>query len=73
MGTFKASFKDGNPFNASFGNVQKVSTSNYEELYNLPYMNGEKIIGHKVSHDYHLQDEMEVLSQTDIEKILYVG
>ena len=73
MGTFKASFRDGNAFNASFGNVQKVSTTDYEELYNKPSINGVTIIGAKFSPDYHLQDQMAILSQTEIEKILYLG
>ena len=71
--TFGAKFHEDGDMHAQFGDVQKVSTSDYESLYNLPSINGVTIKGAKTSPDYHLQDEMQVLSQTDIEKILYLG
>ena len=66
------SFEDDAPFNAGFGAVEKVSTSDYEKLYNQPYMNDRKIIGRKTSADYGLQDKMDVASQAEVEAILYL-
>jgi len=42
---------------------------NYEHLVNLPSINGTIVIGNKVSHDYHLADEGEGLSLTDVTNI----
>lgn len=73
MGSFKASFRSGDTFNASFGNVQMVHTDNYEDLYNQPQINDVTLIGNKTGEQLNLQDKMDVLSQTEIEKILYLG
>ena len=67
------SFTDDGPFDASFGAVEKVSTSNYEELFNKPILNGNTIIGDKVSADYHLQDRMDEITPQDIDKLFYGG
>lgn len=66
-------FSDDTPFNASFGPVEKISTSNYEELFNKPILNGNTIIGDKVSADYHLQDRMDEITPQDIDKLFYGG
>lgn len=66
------SFEDDASFNAGFGAVEKVSTSNYEELFNKPILNDRTIIGNKISSDYGLQDKMDVASQAEIEAILYI-
>lgn len=60
------------PLSASFGEVKRVSTSNYEELFNKPILNDKTIIGNKISSDYGLQDKMDVASQAEIEAILYI-
>lgn len=60
------------PLSASFGEVEKVNTSNYEELFNKPILNDKTIIGNKISSDYGLQDKMDVASQAEIEAILYI-
>ena len=69
---FKAKFKTMNKLDADLGQITKVSTSDYEELYNKPILNGETIIGDKTGEDYHLQDKLEFASVHDIEKILYL-
>ena len=68
----KVSFKDDGPFNASFDKVSKISTSNYEDLFNKPILNGNTIIGEKVSTDYGLQDHMNEATVAEIEAILYI-
>ena len=73
MARFNASFNDAKNFKATFGSVQKVSTSDYDDLYNKPQINGVTLQGNKNSAELKLQDQMETLSQTDIEKILYLG
>ena len=42
----------------------------YRKLDYLPTINGEKVIDDKNSKDYHLQDEMEEISNLELEKIL---
>ena len=45
-------------------------TSNYEYLTNKPQINNITLIGNKTSRDLKLQDEMEALSNMDIENLL---
>lgn len=71
--SFDTDIKLGNTFGADFGQVTKVSTSNYEELFNKPILNGRTIIGDKVSNDYDLQDRMDEITPQDIDKIFYGG
>lgn len=59
--TFGATLKEGESMNvtfsessqmdAKFGEVQKVSTSNYEDLYNKPSINGVQLIRDKSFED----------------------
>lgn len=60
-GKFKATFKEQNALNAgfkdennmaaSFGEVQKVSTSNYNDLYNKPQINEVELKGNRSFED----------------------
>lgn len=43
----KVSFSEKDSFRAKFGEVQKVQTNNYEELYNKPKIEGNVLIGDK--------------------------
>lgn len=45
-------------------------TNNYEYLTNQPKINDVTLIGNKTSSDLKLQDEMEALSNMDIENLL---
>lgn len=45
-------------------------TNNYEYLINQPKINDVTLIGNKTSSDLKLQDEMEALSNMDIENLL---
>lgn len=45
-------------------------TSNYEYLTNKPQINNITLTGNKTSSELKLQDEMEALSNTDIENLL---
>lgn len=47
-------------------------TSDYEMLAHKPKINGETIIGEKISSDYKLQDKMDVATIAEIEAILYL-
>lgn len=42
-------------------------------IKNKPTINHIELMGDKSGNDLNLQDKMEILSQTDIEKILYLG
>lgn len=64
---FEANFQETDDLCATFGETTKVSTSNYDDLFNKPILNGVTIQGEKESEDYKL-----TLSVQDIEKILYL-
>jgi len=44
-------FREEELFNVMFGSVQTLTASNYEELINLPSINGVELIGNKTSED----------------------
>lgn len=44
------------------------NTSDYEELDNLPRINGVKLLGNKTSEDLRLQPEGDYLTNEDIER-----
>lgn len=44
-------------------------SANYEDLNNLPSINGEKLIGNKTSSQLKLQDEMQSLTNVEIANI----
>lgn len=48
-------------------------TNNYNSLSNKPQINGVTLVGNKTSKDIKVQDEMDVLSVQEIEKILYLN
>ena len=45
-------------------------TSNYEYLTNKPQINSVELVGNKTSNELKLQDQMEALSNIDIENLL---
>ena len=47
-------------------------TSDYEMLAHKPKINGETVIGEKISLDYGLQDKMDVATIAEIQAILYL-
>ena len=69
MGEFRAVFREQAPMNASFGEVMKVSTSDYEELYNKPSIEGRTLLGDQTMR----QLGVDTLSVQEIEKLLYLG
>ena len=50
----------------------EIVTSNYEELNNKPSINNVELLGDKTSKDLGLQEEMESLSNLEIEEILKI-
>lgn len=54
----------------TFEEDAKVGTNNYEKLLNKPKINNVELIGNKKSKDLKIQDEMEVLSNLEIEKMI---
>lgn len=69
MATFKATFKNSANLKATFGEVQRVSTSNYEELTNKPKINGVELVGNKTSSDIHVQDRMNEITDSQIDEL----
>lgn len=43
----------------------------YNKLINHPTLNGIEIIGDKTSQDYNLQEELDLVSEQDIDNIIY--
>ena len=54
----------------TFEEDAKVGTNNYEKLLNKPKINNIELIGNKKSKDLKIQDEMEVLSNIEIEEMI---
>lgn len=57
------------------GNIQLAvgGAKTYGELPDKPKLNGEEIVGEKVSADYGLQDKMEAMTPQDIDKVIFGG
>ncbi len=72
MASFNMSFRDKRGFNLGFGEVQRVSSDDYNACYNKPRINGVELVGDKSSHDIKVQDEMNVATVAEIEAILYL-
>lgn len=77
--TFKASFKEGenlnanfsegSQLNAEFGTVQKVSTSDYNDLYNKPKIEGVTLQGNKTFPELGLG----TMTDQEIDNVIYGG
>lgn len=52
------------------GDATNVTVNNYEELPNKPRINDIELIGNKTAKELELQEEMETLSNLEIEEIL---
>lgn len=48
-----------------------ATTTDYNELINLPYINEVKVIGHKTGPDYGLQNLMDEITPQQIDIIIY--
>lgn len=49
---------------------EKVVTSNYDELNNLPQINDVELVGNKTAKDLMLQETMTALTNLELEEIL---
>lgn len=57
--------------NMNGGMASTRYAKDYEKLINKPSINGVEVIGDKVSKDYKLQDELEIVSEQEIDKMLF--
>lgn len=57
--------------NGGLSTAPGQGTRNYNSLINKPTINAVTVEGDKVSKDYHLQDELGVVSENDIDVIIY--
>lgn len=74
MATFTVSFGETNSkMGARFGETYKVSTTDYEDLYNKPRINGVELRGNKLGAELNLQDIMQPLTEADIDEIMFGG
>lgn len=73
MVTFNATFNKNSDdtFKADFGEVQKVATSDYKDLSNKPTINAVTVEGNKMAADYGLQDEIEDITASEIDEMIY--
>lgn len=67
--TFHASFKSDGAFKANFGSVERISTSDYEELFNKPSIEGNVLIGDKTYAELGLNE----ITPQEIDEILFGG
>lgn len=67
----KAEFTDSNSMTAEFGETTKVSTSNYEDLFNKPSINGVVLTGNRTSAQIKVQDMMEEITEQDIDNMIF--
>ena len=49
---------------------QVTGTTDYNKLINKPQINEVTLVGNKTSEDLHLQDEMDYLTNLEIEELL---
>lgn len=54
-----------------FGDVQRVSTDDYDKLYNKPKINSVELVGDKSSFELKLQGFMNEVTPQDIDDIIY--
>ena len=69
----KVCLKQETPLRVNFGQVQQIHSDNYEDLYNKPQINDITLIGNKTSTQLKLQHEMQELSDSDIDDVIYGG
>lgn len=65
----KATFSDGANLEADFGEIQKVSTTNYNDLYNKPQIEGVTLQGNKTFPDLGLG----TLTAQEIDTVIFGG
>lgn len=51
--------------------VNLVCPTKYAELKELPQINGVELIGNKLSKEIHVQDEMDRITEQNIDEIIY--
>lgn len=64
-----ATFSDDESMGADFGEVQKVSTSDYNDLYNKPQIEGVTLQGNKTFPELGLG----TITEQDVDNIIYGG
>ena len=69
MATFKVKFTEPGTMKAFFGEHIETVTSDYEKLVNLPQINSVELIGNKTSDELALQDEMDAISNLEINSL----
>ena len=55
--TFEIEFVEEDEFCLCFGEVQEVATSNYNDLYNKPKINGVTLQGNMTTEDLHIEGD----------------
>lgn len=68
-GNMQVNFSDSNQMDATFGEYVAVVTSDYEKLTNLPSINSVTLLGDKTGPELHLQDEMDTITNLEIEAL----
>ena len=67
----QASLSANKPINAKIDKSCVSGATSYPPLAEKPQINNITLIGNKTSHDLGLQDEIELATEHDIDKILY--
>ena len=70
MATFNVSFTEiGNTMDVLFGEHVRTVDKDYNELLNQPSINSVELIGNKTGPELYLQDEMDTISNLEIETL----
>lgn len=67
--TLSGNIQQGNQLNGKMASTRYAK--DYETLINKPYINGVEVIGHKISKDYKLQDKLGIVSEQDIDNLIF--
>lgn len=51
--------------------VTPIEDRDYNRFYNKPQINGVELIGNKLSKEIHVQDEMDRITEQNIDEIIY--
>ena len=70
MATFNVRFSEtGNTMDVAFGEHVRTVDKDYNELLNKPSINSVELIGNKTGPELSLQDEMDPISNLEIETL----
>ena len=59
------------PLNIAQEMINATELTSYNKLTDKPQINGVELVGNKLSHEIHVQHEMDRISEQEIDNIIY--